>query len=61
MNWENDDCLREVGFKSGLPLFLRNLLIKWGNKLGLTACKAVYGGSIPPSASIMLDRNSCDD
>jgi hypothetical protein len=27
----------------------------------LTACKAVYGGSIPSSASIILGRSSCDD
>ena len=26
--WENDDCLRRVGYKSGLPLFLYNLLIR---------------------------------
>jgi hypothetical protein len=49
--WENGAGLRGAGFKSGLPLFRSNLLIKYRNNLWLTACKAVYGGSIPPSAS----------
>jgi hypothetical protein len=41
-------CLRRVGFDSGLPLCLCNLLIILANNLRSTACKAVYGAECGP-------------